>query len=129
MDLQLEGKRAIVTGASRGIGRAVALGLAGEGVDVALAARNADALDAAAAEIAAETGRRMVPLVCDTSSDESVRAMVDAAVEALLNPPVEEEVVRTPVAEAVDSSEATADADDADGASESGSDNTEEESD
>ncbi|MCB0997234.1 MAG: SDR family oxidoreductase [Acidimicrobiales bacterium] len=83
MDLQLEGKRAIVTGGSRGIGRAVALGLAGEGVDVALAARNADALDAAAAEIAAETGRRIVPLVCDTSSDESVRAMVDSAVEAL----------------------------------------------
>ena len=54
---------------------------------------------------------------------------VDAAVEALLNPPVEEEVVRTPVAEAETSSEATAEADGADGASESGSDNTEEESD
>ena len=54
---------------------------------------------------------------------------VDAAVEALLNPPVEPEVVRTPRAEAVPSSEETAEADDADGASEPGSENTEEESD
>ncbi|MBO0705773.1 MAG: SDR family NAD(P)-dependent oxidoreductase, partial [Candidatus Dormibacteraeota bacterium] len=44
MDLQLEGKKAIVTGGSRGIGKAVARELVAEGVDVALAARSAEAL-------------------------------------------------------------------------------------
>ena len=53
MDLQLTGKRALVTGAGRGIGRAVALRLAEEGVQVALLARDRTALEA----VAAETGR------------------------------------------------------------------------
>ncbi|MYW70578.1 SDR family NAD(P)-dependent oxidoreductase, partial [Pseudonocardia sp. SID8383] len=49
MDLQLNGRRAIVTGGSRGIGLATAQALAGEGVRVALFARDAGALEAAAA--------------------------------------------------------------------------------
>src|SRR4029450_6910996 len=48
MDLQLTGKTALVTGASMGIGKGIARGLALEGVDVALCARHEDALDAAA---------------------------------------------------------------------------------
>src|SRR5919199_5422075 len=83
MDLELAGKTAIVTGGSRGIGKAIARELASEGVDVALAARSADALQATAAELAAASGRRIVPLTVDTASDESVRAMVDQAVSAL----------------------------------------------
>jgi NAD(P)-dependent dehydrogenase (short-subunit alcohol dehydrogenase family) len=83
MDLELAGKTAIVTGGSRGIGKAIARELASEGVDVAVAARSADALQATAAELAEASGRRIVPLTVDTASDESVRAMVDQAVSAL----------------------------------------------
>jgi len=83
MDLQLEGKTAIITGGSRGIGKAVARELAREGVDVAIVARGAEGLEATAQELASETGRRIVPLTADTGSDESVKAMVRKAHEAL----------------------------------------------
>jgi NAD(P)-dependent dehydrogenase (short-subunit alcohol dehydrogenase family) len=83
MDLQLTGKRAIVTGGSRGIGKAIARELAREGVDVVLFARNEDVLRAAAGELSAETGRTVTPIVCDTSSDESVKAAVREAIAAL----------------------------------------------
>jgi NAD(P)-dependent dehydrogenase (short-subunit alcohol dehydrogenase family) len=83
MELELRDKAAIVTGGSRGIGKAIARELALEGVDVAIVARGADALEATAAELREETGRRIVPVVADTGSDESVRAMVAQAVEAL----------------------------------------------
>lgn len=83
MDLGLAGKKAIVTGGSRGIGRAIARALAAEGADVAIVARDEAALAEAAAELAAGSGRTIVPLACDTGSDESVRAMVAAAVERL----------------------------------------------
>jgi NAD(P)-dependent dehydrogenase (short-subunit alcohol dehydrogenase family) len=80
MDLELKGKRALVTGGSRGIGKAIARALAQEGADVALLARNAQALNAAAAELAASTGRKVVGVAADTTSDESVRsALLDAA--------------------------------------------------
>jgi NAD(P)-dependent dehydrogenase (short-subunit alcohol dehydrogenase family) len=83
MDLQLTGKRAIVTGGSRGIGKAVAATLAGEGCDVVIAARGREALDAAAAELTAEAGTAVIPLTVDTGDDESVRSMVAAALDAL----------------------------------------------
>ena len=83
MDLELEGKAAIVTGGSRGIGKAVARELGLEGVDVAIVARGKEALDETAAELAAETGRNIVPIVADTGDDASVRAMVECAAESL----------------------------------------------
>jgi NAD(P)-dependent dehydrogenase (short-subunit alcohol dehydrogenase family) len=83
MDLELAGKTAIVTGGSRGIGKAVARELAREGVDVAIVARTADALDSAAAELAEETGRVILPIVADTANDASVKAMVEQAASAL----------------------------------------------
>ncbi|MBM3949633.1 MAG: SDR family oxidoreductase [SAR202 cluster bacterium] len=82
MDLELTGKAAIVTGGSRGIGKAIARQLALEGVDVAIAARNQQVLDAAARELAQETGRRIVPIVADTKDDASVKAVVKQAVDA-----------------------------------------------
>jgi NAD(P)-dependent dehydrogenase (short-subunit alcohol dehydrogenase family) len=83
MDLQLNGKRALVTGGSRGIGKAIARVLAQEGADVALLARNEAALSAAAAEIAAATGRTVVGVRGDTTSDEQVKAAVADAVRRL----------------------------------------------
>ena len=86
MDLRLTGKRAVVTGGSRGIGKAVAAALAAEGVDVALLARDRATLDAAAQAIAAASGRRVVGVVGDTTDDASVQAAFAQAVDALGGP-------------------------------------------
>ncbi len=83
MDLQLTGKRALVTGGSRGIGKAIARVLAQEGAQVALLARAPQALSAAAAELSAETGRTVVGVSGDTASDESTRLGVAEAVRLL----------------------------------------------
>lgn len=77
MDLGLEGKRAIVTGGSLGIGKAIARELAREGADVAIVARTKEMLESAARELAAETGRRVIPLVADVTSRAQVDAMGD----------------------------------------------------
>jgi NAD(P)-dependent dehydrogenase (short-subunit alcohol dehydrogenase family) len=83
MDLQLDGKRALVTGGSRGIGKAIARVLAQEGCDVALLARQAQPLADAAAELAAQTGRRVVGVTGDTTSDEQTQRAVAQAVQQL----------------------------------------------
>ena len=83
MDLELTGKRAIVTGGSVGIGKATARELAAEGVDVVICARRQDILEATAHELESETGRRIVPIVADTTSAESVNIMVQRAAEHL----------------------------------------------
>jgi NAD(P)-dependent dehydrogenase (short-subunit alcohol dehydrogenase family) len=78
----LDGRKALVTGASRGIGEALAVGLARSGADVAVAARDAGRL-AGCAEAIAATGRRAVPLAVDVRSVEAVREGVGRAAEAL----------------------------------------------
>lgn len=83
MDLKLQGKTALVTGASEGIGKAIALGLAREGVDVAICARRAENLEAAAKEIAAATGRKIVPIAADLTKDEDAKAFVERAHKGL----------------------------------------------
>ncbi|MDX3244655.1 SDR family NAD(P)-dependent oxidoreductase [Streptomyces sp. ME18-1-4] len=83
MDLELTGRVAIVTGGSLGIGKAVTRELAREGADVVITARRLPALEATAKEIAAETGRRVVPISSDTTDTRSVRDMVRAAADEL----------------------------------------------
>jgi len=82
VDLGLDGKAAIVTGGSRGIGMAVARGLATEGAGVAIVARSREPLEAAARELTQETGGRVIAIPADTGDDDSVREMVAAAVAA-----------------------------------------------
>ena len=79
--MKLEGKKALVTGASRGIGRAIALALAAEGADVVV---NYAGSEAAAKAVAAEIeamGRKALVLQADISSNEAATALVDAAVK------------------------------------------------
>ena len=83
MDFGLRGRKAIVTGGSRGIGKAIALELAREGVDVAIVARSREELSATAAELAAETGQRIVPIATDVTSREQVDRMTDQAADQL----------------------------------------------
>ena len=83
MDLGLLDKHAIVTGGSRGIGKAIARELAREGADVAIVARNEADLEATARELAAETNRRIVPLAADVTSKEQVDRMVAKAAQQL----------------------------------------------
>ena len=83
MDLELEGKTAIVTGGSRGIGKAIARELAREGVDVAIAARGMAALEATARDLAHESGRLVVPIQADTGDRPAVGRMVEQAAQAL----------------------------------------------
>ena len=72
----LHGKRALVTGASSGIGKRVAIAYAEAGAEVALAARHAEALEVVADEIAA-AGGRAVPIRCDVTQPEQVSGMLD----------------------------------------------------
>ncbi len=83
MDLELKGKRALVTGGSRGIGKAIARVLAQEGADVALLARDPATLATVAAELAEESGRLVIGVCGDTTNDEQVRRAVAQAVQRL----------------------------------------------
>ena len=83
MDLELQGKRALVTGGSRGIGKAIARALALEGVEVAILARTEAALRATASELATASGRKIVAVVADTADDAQVAGAIAEAVRQL----------------------------------------------
>ena len=76
MDLQMIGKQALVTGASAGIGKAIAFALAREGVDVAICARRPEPLQAAASQIARETNRKIVPIPADLPKPIDAEALL-----------------------------------------------------
>jgi len=81
MNLGIEDRVAVVAASSRGLGLAVARGLAQEGAKLALCARNASALDAAAAEIHSQTGAEVMTRVLDVTVYDEVRRFTAAVVE------------------------------------------------
>ena len=83
MNLNLTGKTALVTGASLGIGRAIALDLAREGVSVVVNARNRERLAAVAQEIARESGARVSAAAGDMAVADDVTRVVDTALREL----------------------------------------------
>ncbi|HEY2050605.1 MAG TPA: SDR family oxidoreductase [Caulobacteraceae bacterium] len=83
MDLQLNGKRALITGGSRGIGKAIAAALAREGVDLVIAARTQGPLETTAAELSLGSSRKVIPIAVDTGDDGSVKALIASTVQAL----------------------------------------------
>jgi len=79
----LAGRVALVTGGSKGLGYEMGLGLARAGADVALSARNQAEVEAAAAAIAAETGRRAIGIRADVGDAGDVDAMTDRVIADL----------------------------------------------
>ncbi len=83
MDLGLEGRAALVGGASKGIGKAIARELASEGARVMICSRSEENLTAAAEEIKSETGKEVEHTVCDMASHDDIKRTVAAAAEKL----------------------------------------------
>ncbi|MGH6975917.1 MAG: SDR family NAD(P)-dependent oxidoreductase, partial [Stellaceae bacterium] len=83
MDLQLKGRTALVTGASMGIGRAIAIGLAAEGARLAIAARRKDLLEQIADGVEKAGGIRPAIVVADVMQPESPHLIRDDAVRTL----------------------------------------------
>jgi len=81
MNLGIKDRVALVAASSRGLGRAVARGLAKEGAKLALCARTSAALDAAAEEIRCETGAEVMTRAVDVTAYDAVRPFVSAVVE------------------------------------------------
>ncbi len=83
MELKLTGRTALVTGASMGIGRAIARGLAAEGARLAVVARRRELLDTLAAEIERAGGARPAIIVQDIMAPDAAQRIAGAALEAL----------------------------------------------
>lgn len=83
--ISLAGRRAVVTGGARGIGRAIAARFAEAGADVALADVRLDEAEIAAADLSARFGRRVVAIEADVTHPDTVAALADRA-ESLLGP-------------------------------------------
>jgi 3-oxoacyl-[acyl-carrier protein] reductase len=81
MDLDIRGRKALLSGASRGLGKACAMALAREGVDITIVARTRDVLENACAEIRAATGAAVTPVVGDITTPQGRTAALAACPE------------------------------------------------
>jgi 3-oxoacyl-[acyl-carrier protein] reductase len=81
MDLEIRGRKALLSGASRGMGKACAMALAREGVDVTIVARTRDVLENACAEIRTATGAAVTPVVGDITTSQGRAAALKACPE------------------------------------------------
>jgi 3-oxoacyl-[acyl-carrier protein] reductase len=81
MDLDIRGRKALLSGASRGMGKACAMALAREGVDITIVARTRDVLENACAEIRAATGAAVTPVVGDITTSQGRAAALKACPE------------------------------------------------
>jgi 3-oxoacyl-[acyl-carrier protein] reductase len=81
MSINLSGKAAVVTGSARGIGKAIAHKLATLGADIVISDINAEQAQAAAQELASQTGRKVIAQAGDISKPEDAEALVDACVK------------------------------------------------
>jgi len=78
MDLGIRGRKAIIAGASAGMGKSSAMALAREGVDIYISARGQDRLNTTAKEISEATGSKVIPVIADHSKAEGRQALLDA---------------------------------------------------
>lgn len=78
MDLGITGRKAIVCAASKGLGKGCAMALAAEGVELVIAARTAETLEATAGEIRSKTGAKVTAVACDVTTPEGRRQILDA---------------------------------------------------
>ncbi len=83
MELRMDGRKAVITGASLGLGRAMAQRFAESGAEVAIVARRPDVLAEAKSAIEAATGGTVHPIVGDVSTAEGCQAVYDAAIGAM----------------------------------------------
>ena len=79
MDIRLDGKKALVTGASAGLGESIARNLAMSGADVATVARRADRLEQTAAELSEASGQLVVPIAADVTVRDDCARLVETA--------------------------------------------------
>ena len=85
-NFRLDGRVALITGGSKGIGAASAMAFAEAGADVIISARNADSLNAFVPEIE-KLGRRAAAIPCDVTKEEDLRALAEKSADALGSPP------------------------------------------
>ena len=83
MDLQLAGKKALITGGSRGIGKAIARQLALEGVQCTICSRSEQSLRETVEELKAETGQNIYGIVADMGNLDSIQNLIEKAAEAM----------------------------------------------
>jgi gluconate 5-dehydrogenase len=80
---RLDGRVALVTGGSKGLGRSMACGLASAGADLVLCSRHSEEAEEAASEIARQSGRRTLGLGCDVTREDEVQRLVERTVREL----------------------------------------------